>query len=47
MTEVGPWDGDWATFEPVPDSTPEAPASGEFVLSTWRTLIDSSRSRRR
>jgi NADH-quinone oxidoreductase subunit G len=44
MTEVGPWDGDWAPFEPVPVSTPTAQASSEFVLSTWRTLIDSSRS---
>jgi NADH-quinone oxidoreductase subunit G len=28
----------------VPVATPKAPASGAFVLSTWRTLIDSSRS---
>jgi NADH-quinone oxidoreductase subunit G len=44
MTEVGPWDGDWASFEPVAASSPTPPAAGTFVLSTWRTLIDSSRS---
>jgi NADH-quinone oxidoreductase subunit G len=44
MTEVGPWDGDWAAFDRVSAPSPTAPASGAFVLSTWRTLIDSSRS---
>ncbi len=44
MTEVGPWDGAWAAFEPVAAPSPAVPGEGEFVLSTWRTLIDSSRS---
>ncbi len=44
MAEVGPWDGDWTTFEPVPAAAAAAPGKGEFVLSTWRTLIDSSRA---
>ena len=43
MTEVGPWDGDRPAFEPVAGSVPVAPAAGEFVLSTWRLLIDNSR----
>jgi NADH-quinone oxidoreductase subunit G len=44
MTEVGPWDGDRATFEPVHAPSPTTSADDEFVLSTWRTLIDSSRA---
>ncbi len=44
MTEVGPWDGDTTSFEPVTAAAPTSPGAGEFVLSTWRTLIDDSRA---
>ncbi len=44
MAEVGPWDGDFTTFEPVAAGPPPSPAAGEYVLSTWRTLVDDSRA---
>ncbi len=44
MAEVGPWDGDFTPFEPVAAETAKTPAAGEYVLSTWRTLIDDSRA---
>ncbi|MEP6666134.1 MAG: NADH-quinone oxidoreductase subunit G [Nocardioidaceae bacterium] len=41
MMELGPWDGDRAAFEPAAAASSSA---DDYVLSTWRMLIDGSRA---
>jgi NADH-quinone oxidoreductase subunit G len=43
MTEIGPWDGERPALSPVAAARPQSPKAGDFVLSTWRMLIDDSR----
>jgi NADH-quinone oxidoreductase subunit G len=43
MTEIGPWDGDRPALAPVAAGSATSPEAGEFLLSTWRMLIDDSR----
>ena len=46
MKEVGPWDGDRASFTPVPTSSTSRETSaedGSVRLATWKQLIDDGR----
>ncbi len=43
MTELGPWDGGHPEFTPVAQQSVAAVSDGQFVVATWRTLIDDSR----
>jgi NADH-quinone oxidoreductase subunit G len=43
IQELGPWDGDPATFEPVSPQAPVRPGEGESVLATWTELLDAGR----
>jgi NADH-quinone oxidoreductase subunit G len=43
IQELGPWDGDPATFEPVSPQAPVPPGEGESVLATWTELLDAGR----
>jgi NADH-quinone oxidoreductase subunit G len=43
MTEIGPWDGERPAMPAVARQSSTSPGAGEFVLSTWRMLIDDSR----
>jgi NADH-quinone oxidoreductase subunit G len=43
MTEIGPWDGDRHAPAAVAAGSAKSPKAGEFVLSSWRMLIDDSR----
>jgi NADH-quinone oxidoreductase subunit G len=43
IAELGLWDGDRATFEPVDAPTPAPPNPGEAVLATWSQLLDAGR----
>jgi NADH-quinone oxidoreductase subunit G len=44
MSEIGPWDGESAAFAPVAAPRSAKAGAGEFVLSSWRMLIDDSRA---
>jgi len=43
IEELGLWDGQGATFEPVPAEQPARLADGEAVLATWAELLDAGR----
>jgi NADH-quinone oxidoreductase subunit G len=43
LGELGTWDGDRASFQPVPAPAPAALAAGEAVLATWPLLLDGGR----
>jgi NADH-quinone oxidoreductase subunit G len=43
IQELGPWDGDRASFEPVSPQAPVPPRDGEAVLATWTELLDAGR----
>jgi NADH-quinone oxidoreductase subunit G len=43
IQELGLWDGDRATFEPVSPRPPVPPGEGEAVLATWTELLDAGR----
>ncbi len=43
IDEIGLWDGDRATFAPVPNGPPARPGAGEAVLATWSQLLDAGR----
>jgi NADH-quinone oxidoreductase subunit G len=43
IDELGPWDGDRATFAAVPAGAPARPGAGEAVLATWSQLLDAGR----
>jgi NADH-quinone oxidoreductase subunit G len=45
MTEIGPWDGERPAFAEISATAiaGRSTQSGEFVLSSWRMLIDDSR----
>lgn len=44
MTELGPWDGEHPAFTPVKKLSVTGVPDGQFVVATWRTLIDDSRA---
>jgi NADH-quinone oxidoreductase subunit G len=43
IQELGLWDGDRATFEPVSPHAPVPPGEGQAVLATWTELLDAGR----
>ena len=40
MEQVGPWEGERAGFAPAPTAPVAAGGEGDYVLSTWKQLID-------
>lgn len=42
--ELGPWDGDRASFVPVTAPGDDGVPEGAMVLSTWRMMIDDARA---
>jgi NADH-quinone oxidoreductase subunit G len=41
MQDLGPWDGDRATLDPVTTATPATAAATTLALATWKQLLDN------